>query len=191
MKKNEEIFNVISDLLGVANYYMDTYCDLVNEYVLPKEEIEKIEYPEYKERALELYKNDQILEKADKFLDEFRDECMQKLVDNCKEAYRNNNLDKASLEWCKLYSFCDNIKKNYSFEKKQKLLEPFAKQFSDKEVYDITDNLKDIEYWNLEYKNYPKLNHSKEIVDKINEINEPQNEDKEQEEPDNSFEEEE
>jgi len=46
---------------------MDGYCDLADEYVPEKEEIEKIEEPEEKEKALELYEDDQILRKADKF----------------------------------------------------------------------------------------------------------------------------
>lgn len=69
----------------------------------------------------------------------------QKLVDLCKKAYRNGNLSKASEYWDmiqemfnKKLNMIDTNNKKERFECYEEL-DNYIGQFSNKEVYDITD----------------------------------------------------
>lgn len=173
----EEKINAIKTMIklsNIANYYMDTYCDLNNEYVLSKKEIEEIEYPEDKEKALNLYNDDKNLQDSSSFIKKYTKDCLQELVNKTKEFYKNKDLDRASIKWNEIYDFIDEVTKDNTFFDKNELLQPTFDQFSDKEVYDITDNIRDLEYARQGYENYPKLSHStqEELNKKIRETDE-------------------
>ena len=73
---------------------------------------------------------------------------MNNLVKKCKEAYRSNNLDLAGKYWAEIYEkYAPSIKEDEKtrYEKYEKL-NKLMSDFTDEEVYDITDYLKEQEY---------------------------------------------
>lgn len=73
---------------------------------------------------------------------------MNNLVKKCKEAYRSNNLDLAGKYWNEIYEkYAPSIKEDEKtrYEKYEKL-NKLMSDFTDEEVYDITDYLKEQEY---------------------------------------------
>lgn len=70
------------------------------------------------------------------------------LVNLCKEAYRNNDLDLAGKYWNQIYEkYAPSIKEDEKtrYEKYEKLNELMS-NFTDEEVYKITDYLREKEY---------------------------------------------
>lgn len=72
----------------------------------------------------------------------------QKLVDKCKQAYNNGNLEQASIYWKEIYNLLDKEldkakdkrQRFYAYKKYNSCME----QFTNEEVYAITDYLKGI-----------------------------------------------
>lgn len=71
MSEEEQVSAVIEKLLNIANSYLDSYCDIYDEYVLDDEEIEKIEDEDERDRAKDLKETDDFLKKAATFLEEY------------------------------------------------------------------------------------------------------------------------
>ena len=63
---------------------------------------------------------------------------MQNLVDKCKQAYANKNLEEAGKYWGKIYDVVPSPSEHIDF----KLHQNYMKQFTNEEVYGITDYLK-------------------------------------------------
>lgn len=86
----------------------------------------------------------------------------QELVDKCKNAYKNHDLKNAYQYWCdihnKLFNNLDKYDK-YDDKNRNKCYEEFykyEKQFTDQEVYDITDYGKEKCYKELGYLDWYK-----------------------------------
>ena len=72
----------------------------------------------------------------------------QEIVNKCKEAFKNCDLNSASKYWCKLYDILEEKESKFDendWENKKHLFiefQTYMNQFTDNEVYTITDYLK-------------------------------------------------
>lgn len=78
----------------------------------------------------------------------------QTIINKCKEAFNNNNLELASKYWCRLYNKLEREEKKFDmedYENRHFLFREFAtymRQFTNKEVYTITYYLEEKYYGN-------------------------------------------
>ncbi len=72
MNKNEKILEMMTELLGIADMYLTSYCEITDEYVLSDEEIKEIEDEEEKEKAIDLKEADDFLKEAAIFIEEYK-----------------------------------------------------------------------------------------------------------------------
>ena len=76
----------------------------------------------------------------------------QTIINKCKEAFHNNNLELASKYWCKMHNKLKREEAKLDkddYEGKRLLFLKFAEyltQFTNEEVYTITDYLKEKYY---------------------------------------------
>ena len=68
----------------------------------------------------------------------------EKLVTNCKRAYKNNDLEKAYDYWCRMYDELEYLEKEFNedpdeWAKAHLEFQSYMNKFTNQEVYDITD----------------------------------------------------
>jgi len=68
----------------------------------------------------------------------------ERLVNNCKRAYKNNDLKKAYDYWCSMHDEFEYIEKEHNKEldewvKAHQEFQNYMSKFTDQEVYDITN----------------------------------------------------
>lgn len=64
---------IIEELLDIANYYMNAYCESNDENVLSEDEIEQIEDEDEKKRATELKQADDFVKMTSKLIKEYNE----------------------------------------------------------------------------------------------------------------------
>lgn len=102
------------------------------------------------------YGNGELNESYD-VLTETSDEQLQELVDKCKKAYAEKDLESAGKYWSEIYDTVlpdETTMKNMSDAERMKsysILSKLMDQFTDREVYDITDYLKRKSYRKMGY----------------------------------------
>lgn len=99
----------------------------------------------------------------------------QNLVELCKQAYNKNDLSSAYKYWGMIYEVLDKKLSKIDINNEEDRFKcyeeynSYMKQFTDKEVYDITDYGKTKAYRQMELeRTYNILNESVKIVDKLN-----------------------
>lgn len=72
MNNEKEMIYIIKELLGIAKFYLESYCDLADKYVLDDDEIEEIEDETEKEEAKDLKEAAAFLKKVTSYLDKYK-----------------------------------------------------------------------------------------------------------------------